>query len=653
MKQSINLTVVILLCMAGVVFAQQNQDQNNRQGEKDISLEEYQNLISTELQEARRDRYRGDLEKAKEHEKKVEEYYYTFIQGQLNRALDLRRQNDLKSARDHENLAEQYLRRLNQYIQDIQDSELSSSPPLPPPALVSGSSDSVLETVTPYVPGSTDAIAEAENLLDEEADRRLEEVYEIYEEEQKIAQAVIVNETLRIVEEAKQSADNVKAAGERQRSADEARRAAERLTQEAKNTQVVASNRQNTAQQALREADEAKRIADQAKNATEQAINTAITARDKAVNAQSVADKARQSAEQAKIAADKAQASKASSETARTSAKEAWQAAQDLVSAEKARLAAEKERLAKAKAWLQAEKDRLSYEQGREKLNQAVHAAAAALAARDDAELAIIAAEFAITDAEDAAKKAGQDEALWLANQKGLDEKVQQATTAEQYAQWSAQALTQLAQVELAVADEEGTLTELTNKVAAKDAELADLTNKVAAKDAELASITNTLAEQQAELMGITTAVAEEQNRLEGVNEEVANQLALLEDAKAKLGAAEAELAKVKQEYDELLAQVVEETKVPPPPDPAILPATYTVRTWSSSKDCFWNIAAQPWAYGDGNQWRVLYNANKSKLVDPNTPDLLEPGVVLDIPSIKGETRSGAWDATVSYVTSR
>jgi len=79
------------------------------------------------------------------------------------------------------------------------------------------------------------------------------------------------------------------------------------------------------------------------------------------------------------------------------------------------------------------------------------------------------------------------------------------------------------------------------------------------------------------------------------------------------------------------------------------LPATYTIRAWSVSHDCFWNIAGRPWVYGNPHQWRVLYNANKAKLPDPNNPNVIEPGIVLDIPSLKGEVRQGAWDANKTY----
>jgi nucleoid-associated protein YgaU len=79
------------------------------------------------------------------------------------------------------------------------------------------------------------------------------------------------------------------------------------------------------------------------------------------------------------------------------------------------------------------------------------------------------------------------------------------------------------------------------------------------------------------------------------------------------------------------------------------LPARYTVRSWLTVKDCFWNIAARSWVYGDPRQWRVLYNANKSKLPDPNNPNIVEPGTVLDIPSIKGEVRQGDWSSDRTY----
>lgn len=79
------------------------------------------------------------------------------------------------------------------------------------------------------------------------------------------------------------------------------------------------------------------------------------------------------------------------------------------------------------------------------------------------------------------------------------------------------------------------------------------------------------------------------------------------------------------------------------------LPSQYTVRSWESSKDCLWNIAGYSWVYGDPTKWTVLYDANKSRMPQPNNPDLIHPGFVLNIPSIKGEVRQGMWSPTANY----
>ena len=71
------------------------------------------------------------------------------------------------------------------------------------------------------------------------------------------------------------------------------------------------------------------------------------------------------------------------------------------------------------------------------------------------------------------------------------------------------------------------------------------------------------------------------------------------------------------------------------------LPATYTVQLSSSARDCLWRIAGYPFVYNNPWKWKVLWEANRDILIDPNNPDLIEVGQVLTIPSIAGEYREG------------
>jgi len=59
------------------------------------------------------------------------------------------------------------------------------------------------------------------------------------------------------------------------------------------------------------------------------------------------------------------------------------------------------------------------------------------------------------------------------------------------------------------------------------------------------------------------------------------------------------------------------------------LPAQYTITSWHSTKDCLWNIAGRPWAYN------------------------IHPGMIIDIPSIAGETREGMYVEGRNYVPLR
>jgi hypothetical protein len=73
------------------------------------------------------------------------------------------------------------------------------------------------------------------------------------------------------------------------------------------------------------------------------------------------------------------------------------------------------------------------------------------------------------------------------------------------------------------------------------------------------------------------------------------------------------------------------------------LPAFYKVRLLPGNTDCLWNIAGYKSIYNDPYMWEKIYEANKSKLPNIDDPDFILPEIVLTIPALSGETRSGTW----------
>ncbi|GHV16238.1 hypothetical protein FACS189493_1740 [Spirochaetia bacterium] len=69
--------------------------------------------------------------------------------------------------------------------------------------------------------------------------------------------------------------------------------------------------------------------------------------------------------------------------------------------------------------------------------------------------------------------------------------------------------------------------------------------------------------------------------------------------------------------------------------------AFYEVKLNLDRRDCLWNIAGFDFIYGDSFQWRRIYEANRESFPDPNNPNWIEPGMILKIPSIRGEERAG------------
>lgn len=79
------------------------------------------------------------------------------------------------------------------------------------------------------------------------------------------------------------------------------------------------------------------------------------------------------------------------------------------------------------------------------------------------------------------------------------------------------------------------------------------------------------------------------------------------------------------------------------------LPEYYRVEYWTTTKDCLWNIAQSPAVYNDPWLWEKLYEANKAILPNPNNPDLIKPGMMIKIPSLKDEYREGVFDPKIKY----
>jgi hypothetical protein len=74
----------------------------------------------------------------------------------------------------------------------------------------------------------------------------------------------------------------------------------------------------------------------------------------------------------------------------------------------------------------------------------------------------------------------------------------------------------------------------------------------------------------------------------------------------------------------------------------AVLPAHYIIQYG----DTLSGIAARQGVYWDSRLWQIIYDANRDQL--PN-PDVIRPGLVLDIPAIQSENRAGDWEADHVY----
>ncbi|MCL2792039.1 MAG: hypothetical protein FWD87_03015 [Spirochaetaceae bacterium] len=86
-------------------------------------------------------------------------------------------------------------------------------------------------------------------------------------------------------------------------------------------------------------------------------------------------------------------------------------------------------------------------------------------------------------------------------------------------------------------------------------------------------------------------------------------------------------------------------TAVTPPPTTTAtgvtLAAYYEVKLNVQRRDSLWRIAGFDFVYGDPFKWPHLFEANRHTFPQPDNPNLILPGMILRIPSLQGEVRSG------------
>jgi len=79
------------------------------------------------------------------------------------------------------------------------------------------------------------------------------------------------------------------------------------------------------------------------------------------------------------------------------------------------------------------------------------------------------------------------------------------------------------------------------------------------------------------------------------------------------------------------------------------LPEFYVVRPWADTKDCYWNISGRPYVYNNPLLWENLYQQNKKAMPRPDDPNLILPGMKMQIPSLTGEYREGTYNPSKKY----
>jgi nucleoid-associated protein YgaU len=216
------------------------------------------------------------------------------------------------------------------------------------------------------------------------------------------------------------------------------------------------------------------------------------------------------------------------------------------------------------------------------------------------------------------------------------------------------QGITQLAAAEGEVYESEFVRALLNNQFLIENARLIGLADenlamgkyddavKFAQEAIKFAELSDEYVSMQIKIRDANIAIEEAQARIAWVSASGASKRYVDEFEQAEIALTDALDARSREDWDKalesarhvlaLLAEI---------PDAPVLPAQYLVKTWARTKDCLWNIAAKPQIYGNPWEWQRLYEANKDIMPKADNPDLIHPGMILTIPSIRGETRRG------------
>ncbi len=185
---------------------------------------------------------------------------------------------------------------------------------------------------------------------------------------------------------------------------------------------------------------------------------------------------------------------------------------------------------------------------------------------------------------------------------------------------------------------------------AALDAGEYELSQEYAKKAEENAALSQAFVRKMMAMLDADNAMRKASSRLDWAKSINADKTFPMAYTAAQKSYASAQEAFVAENYDEAVSfanQVMDALADVKEIIP--LPKYYVVRPWADTKDCYWNISGRPYVYNNPLLWENLYQANKQNMPKPDDPNLILPGMKMEIPSITGEFRDGVYNPSKKY----